>query len=1049
MPSRNQQIIREYLNETYKELLTTPCILTSLIIPSEPTKDIVSLVGTFNAEVIKNQITSMPVISINYIEENTINEEYKDFKEEYLTEVKSIITKLVKKSSIIYSFSLDYRLINDELLSILKEKYNESRFTLRIIGEEYILTQETYDKLSFFDEIIVNSIDSNIVSISDSDIIINNSLVIDNIIPNKGYDPINEFYITKDLSEKEYSLVIDKINNTISRVKKLFIRIYNPKKYNSIINNILKYNLEETVEINFLANPLKDKKEDYESFKKCHNKITITYTTNETRLDKLTKEPYSDSAHYIEELECNGKLSISDYINLLYSIEFLEKKSIQLELSQLEKLIYIYRYIEKNSQILSKNELNRERTYSNKNSFAKMFSILARRIDLPCFVYTTNTRLKNISYINDKKYNIERILITDITADVETNRFKNYKIYSFSSFGMSPIDTLKEKTPDYITIPASLVLSEKSFIEYSNSSYNTIVKNNNLTKNIYDFTIKLLNNIGLIKPKNYSISINDYYILLADLLSKGIMVELEESILQEAATYIIKKELNSSRKDQIKFEIENTISSYNLGRKELKGIPYILLNQNRDNSSFVEVSLIEPNSKNQELNKQQKDFVNKAEQIIKEIFKYKKESIICFQNNDNLIEAIKNDLVELYNEKTKYNLVSLSNRKKIIEDLYNKNEKKLYKEIPNKLYNYLKDEIIPEVELITNSREIKYLLSCTEKELDSEEYNRNYLRISIKIKCLMDKLSSQESKKLGITYKYDNYCLTIKVDNPNIKEYNIQIVSAEIVALSKLKNKNEIIYKKEKKYDNKKIKDYIEVYIDKLNKYNSLIRKSNQIILEIEKIDNYIDNKDVINRFIDLEKQLIKLEEESFKNQIEQSNFRNTFLKRFERTITSFDEIKTFTLDKYKYNKKYNEYLELFPQIEQKIVDISKDCSTDINENIEIKELLSFIDYLISYLNRQIINEDSGSDKLLEKANSLYQKKRIILDKITTLDKVAKGLNIVLKDKKLSFKDAITPLLNYKIININKITFIKLINSIKLRLSNQVLNRFKVSKNNK
>ena len=145
MLSRNQQIIREYLNETYKELLTTPCILTSLIIPSEPTKDIVSLVGTFNAEVIKNQITSMPVISINYIEENTINEEYKDFKEEYLTEVKSIIIKLVKNSSIIYSFSLDYHLINDELLSILKEKYNESRFTLRIIGEEYILTQDTYD----------------------------------------------------------------------------------------------------------------------------------------------------------------------------------------------------------------------------------------------------------------------------------------------------------------------------------------------------------------------------------------------------------------------------------------------------------------------------------------------------------------------------------------------------------------------------------------------------------------------------------------------------------------------------------------------------------------------------------------------------------------------------------------------------------------------------------------------------------------------------------------------------------------------------------------
>ena len=48
---------------------------------------------------------------------------------------------------------------------------------------------------------------------------------------NGVYEPINEFYIVKELTKEEYSLVVDKINNTVSKTKKLFIRLYKPEIY--------------------------------------------------------------------------------------------------------------------------------------------------------------------------------------------------------------------------------------------------------------------------------------------------------------------------------------------------------------------------------------------------------------------------------------------------------------------------------------------------------------------------------------------------------------------------------------------------------------------------------------------------------------------------------------------------------------------------------------------------------------------------------------------------------------------------------------------------
>ena len=1044
MLSRNQEIIRDYFNNIYKDILANPYILTSITIPEETTIDIVNIIGTFNPEIKRNQNTSMPVIAINFIDENTMSDTYEELKEVYLKEVNSIILKLINNSSILYSLSLDYRLITDDLLECLKRKYNEARFTLRIIGEDYTMTPEVYEKLSFIDEIIVSKISENIVELNSSDLITNNHLVIDNIIPNRGYEPINEFYIVKELTKEEYSLVVDKINNTVSKTKKLFIRLYKPEIYESIINCLLEFKLDESVEINFLSNPLEDKSKDFECMKTCPNKVTITYSTDKNRIIKLTKEPYSDSAHYIEELECNGKIESIDYLNILYGIDFLQRKSILLELSPLEKLIYVYRYIEKNNFYLKKNDICKERTYINKYSFAKLYSIYLRKIGVPCFVYTTNTKLKNIYRVQDKKYKIDRILVSDITSDIETNRYDFYKIYSFSYFGMSPIDTLRFKEADYITIPASIVLSKDSYMEYNNRSYSSIIRKNNLTKNLYDFTIKFFNLIGY-DTINSSTSKDECYSFISNLLSENVMDSLEESILKSAVERIVNKEINDTRAKQKEFEITNTIASNRIGRTELTNQMYILLNQSKT-KDVVKVTLLESKNKNEEFNKQKSLFTNTAEKIIKDIFNIKKDSILRFETNDHLVEAMNNSLIELYNNKVEYPLIVNNNKKRILKTIYNKYEKLLYKEIPENLYNYLKEEIIPEIELINNSKELNYLLACTEDDYNSNEYNRNYLRISNKIKYFIDKLNSSDSKRLGISYDYSDYNLTIKLKNSSINNYSIQLVSAEIVAISKVKEKNKFVLTSTI-IDTKKVKEYIEVYLDKLNKYNDLIGEVNKNIAIIEDM-NLLISKININKFIEIEKNLTKIEEKIFKQKIELSNFRNNFYNKFDTHITTYKEVKSFVLNNYKYLKKYNIYVDLFNNVEKEIIRLGKENFSNIDKNQNIQELLSFIDYIISYINRRIISENNPHVDLSNIINNLYQRKSQILNQLNDIEENGTDANILLKKENLKYREELINIAipEIKIHTLDKTLYHKLKQVLKLKLNTQALNKLKNTK---
>ena len=1030
MDSCLKELIETNLTKTYKTFLTHPCVLSSLTVPKHPTKDIITHIGYFPQNTKKAQ-----VISLNVLDEDTILSDYKEIKDVYLEEVNNIISKIIRNSTIYYSLSIDYRLLKDNIIESIKEKYQEQKFTLRIIGEDYILDEKTYKKISFMDEILVNQKEDNFEPNEDSDIIINNSLVIDNIIPNKDYEPINEFYVNKDLGIDEYKLVIDKINNTISGVKKLFIRIYKPERYPFIIRNIIDDNLDEITEINFLANPLLDDIKYFKPLIYCKNRITITYSTNSSRIERLEEEPYSDASHYKEELEINGKISLKDYLEILNTENFLTNKAKSLDLSPFEKLIYVYRYVIKNSTYFKQNEITHEETYINQYGYASLYSIYLRKLEVPVYVYTTSKAFRNIIYLNDKKYKLKQILVNDITKDIETNKYPLYGIYSFANFGMSIIDTLKERRHDFITIPASLVIKDDEYNKYISHSYNPSIREHNLNKDVKYFAYKFLTKSGIYKGP-----LKDIKKVLSNFLVENVLDGIDPKLLEKSISLIVDREINDKRVEQKSYEIENAVKTNKIGKSQFQEKPAIkvTIDGKKENR---EVEIIEPISSDENLNKELRSFIKETSDYLEKIYTTNLESLKYLTSKEEPIEKLYSDLVKLYNDE-RYKLITDKTKENLMESLHNKYEKLLYAKIDKELYTYLTNIIIPELNNIVTSNELNYLLNCPLKKYNSKEYNKYSLKLSNRMKFLINKLSSQKSKRLNITYELKNHILTINVANPLVDPYKLYLLNPDLFIPPK---KRVINMEPEEYIDYSHLNDYLDVYKIKLNKYNESVKSFNKVIEDIEKIEFDLKDDTCIDRFINLESSMIKLEDAIFLSKIDLSNFRTIFYTKFKTNINNYDEISNYKVETYSYKKKFKEYTNLLKNIELEILSYQND--PNIEENPKVQKLLKFLDYLESYLNRRIIDTSPSNIDLQGRINSISNFKKEIILKIKRVKDITSGLNITIKDPVINQNQIIVVKTPYRLLtNVTIIRCSKIKNNINLRKNTDLLNKIRNQK---
>lgn len=950
MLSRNQQIIRENLESTYKFILENTFIITSITKPKVKTKDLIEVIANFDPLVNRKKMHKSPIIALNYLDDSNLDMDNK-IKKEYLKETRRMTIEFIKKSNIFYSLAIDYDLLDDEMIELLKDKYQERQYTLRIIGSDYIINSTTYEKLSFFDEIVVNKIGEDVVQLNSSTLIENNNLVIDNIIPNRKFEPINEFYINRELTNAEISLVVDKINNTPSSTKRLYYREYNPSKYKALVKKLVNNNLDPIVELNFLSNPIHDKSNDFAFIKQSPFPITITYSTNESRIEKLTSEPFSDSHNYKEELECNGKVQGTDYLSVLSSAEFIERKTKSMDLSPLESLVYVYRYIEKNSLYFKENEINNEYNHETIIGYAKFYSILSRRIGIPAFIYTTSGYMKNIIRVQDKKYKLDRIITTDITSDIETDRYGMYKVYSFSYFGLSPLDSLKQVNVDFITIPTSLVLSRKDYQKYSNISFNKHVKLYNITKNLFEISLKALMCLGF-NEIDEKTSFVEFQNFISNLQAQYYMKPIESSAIGAATEKIVNEEINAKRHKQKDLEIRNATETNIIGRSELANKYRLLINADTTTPYIVDVSVIKPNNSNEKINNETENFISTATKIMEEIFNLKEQSIIYLKNSDYIVEALTNSLIELYNDSTEYKKLTMNSRKELLTNLYEKFEQKLYEKIDANLYAYLVNVIIPNLDFISNSKELKYLNNITNEEYNTDEFYRNLKRIDRKIKYFIEELSSKEAQKLGISYNYSNYLFTLKTSNTSIKTYTIKLLNKDIITISE-SNRKKIVLTTKTSYSMKnKIKEYIELYLEKICKYNQLVDNANLIINDIEFSNTDIKSNKSIKEFIQYTEKLNNLEKEISKEKENITGFKELFYNRFNSKIDLYKKVKQIPIKEHIYNKSLTYYKNLINEIETELIETYKQDKNNFAK--EKATLYDLIDYIILYLSIRI-----------------------------------------------------------------------------------------------
>ena len=131
MLRRSQDIISAYLANTYEQFLDEKCILTSITKPKTKTNSVVDVIGRFEPIVKRKKYANNPIISVNYLDETNLESIPEEFKDEYLKGIKNIGKDIINNSYILYSLAIDYELINDEIIDMLKKKYHESKFTLR------------------------------------------------------------------------------------------------------------------------------------------------------------------------------------------------------------------------------------------------------------------------------------------------------------------------------------------------------------------------------------------------------------------------------------------------------------------------------------------------------------------------------------------------------------------------------------------------------------------------------------------------------------------------------------------------------------------------------------------------------------------------------------------------------------------------------------------------------------------------------------------------------------------------------------------------------
>ena len=450
-------------------------------------------------ETLEKILTKMDAFCFLYTDSNsslleTVTGKARDNKERFVTSFLlnpndvDVFQRIMSLGCSIHSRTLimDYRLLTDEMIDVLKDLYQSHRICgIRILPEDqeipfdliqkfdtpvfdnfllaasHISCDDSFDHIDFFDEKGVCSIEK--VSFS------------------RNEESLN-IHITRKLSREEIGVLSNLLSS--GSFDKIFVDFYEPSYYKEFLDTLASFKIPQNISFTFLGNPLYDVGDCYESLQGIiPNPVFIQYNTCNDLNEFYRKEPHSEGVRYYSDIEASGLTDSSNYYYMICMFDKIVEHMEEMNYSPLEKLIYVSDYFKKNfiydPDYMSVNHTfnaSLDKVYCKDRmiceGFSNLYSALLRRSGVLCFTYGTDDHQKNIVRVKDDKYGIDNLAILDPTWDLDhddnRNHFENFLIpldsdlYAYSENGV--------QTPSVISIPSSLVMASEYYYTYLKDS---------------------------------------------------------------------------------------------------------------------------------------------------------------------------------------------------------------------------------------------------------------------------------------------------------------------------------------------------------------------------------------------------------------------------------------------------------------------------------------------------------------------------------------------------------------------------------------------------
>ncbi len=455
---------------------------------------------------------------------------------------KFALISLLKSDSCVLAptISIDAALLNDDdIVDALREKSNDEVLRIRIVNEDYVLTEEDYNKLGFADYIYVDRVDNfnyNLFKVFKS-----NGLYKHNY--EKVYSDYEEeykdvFHVTRKLNSTELEKLVKDVNNCINA--EIDLNLYDPSYYYSFVKELNDLGLKDYVSINLLSNILVDSKNIFDELKEFKNDINITYSSNHEVINYYCNEPFYNMNNYDNQLEINDHNSLKEYINILNVInggaEYITDKAY----SPLEALVWTYKYI-------------RENDFDTDPS--NVFSAILRKSKEDVYRYSSLGENKNILRIKDLKYGVDNIGIVDFNIDIDEYKFNddysNYLYFpnlgsEYCNFIYSPRDILKCYGYDEaLSISNSLVLDKDTYNKLKYKSCDSIENFYNINYDNRGNTFRFIELIGLKDSDEDNYDIDDLYKYIDVVNDYGFTSNISDDVMFDAIINV-EKSINPS-----------------------------------------------------------------------------------------------------------------------------------------------------------------------------------------------------------------------------------------------------------------------------------------------------------------------------------------------------------------------------------------------------------------------------------------------------------------------------------------------------------------------